>query len=150
MDDSDEIIEMGKQGFTCSQMLMLKALELQGKDNPDLVRSMTGFAGGLGWTGDICGVLTGATAVLSLYAGKGQADDEDDPRLMFMIEDLVHWFSDKYGKIYGGIRCTDILGPDAGKIDMQRCSEIIQDTFQYIKELLVNNGFDLSGESLDG
>lgn len=148
MDDHDNLLGFGRQGFNCAQMMMLKALELQGKDEPDVVRVSAGFAGGLGYTGGICGVLTGAVAVLSLYAGKGLAGEQQDPRLDFMVADLVKWFTEKYGKIYGGTECQCILGGHYD-LQMERCPEIIISTFDQVKEILIKNGYDLSGMALD-
>ena len=48
MDDIDQLMALRKQGFYCSQILMLQGLEMMGKDNPDLIRAMHGLAGGLG------------------------------------------------------------------------------------------------------
>ena len=109
MDEMDRLIELRRQGFFCSQILMLLGLELQGKTNPDLVRSLQALAGGLGFTGETCGSLTGGACLLGLYAGKGSPEEEDDPRLLFMVEDLVGWFKGDYGQKYGGIRCEETL-----------------------------------------
>jgi len=98
MDEMAHLIELRRQGFFCSQILMLLGLELQGKTNPDLVRTMQALAGGLGFTGETCGSLTGGACLLGLYAGKGRPEDEDDPRLLFMVEDLVRWFKEDYGQ----------------------------------------------------
>jgi hypothetical protein len=144
MEDMDRIRELRQQGFFCSQILILLGLELQGKINPDLVRCMHGLAGGLGFTGETCGSLTGGACLLGLYAGKGLPEQEEDPRLLFMIEDLVKWFKGGFGNEYGGIRCDDILA-DNSKNLILRCPGMILGTFQKIKELLVENGFDLSG-----
>jgi hypothetical protein len=92
MDDLDRMRELKQQGFFCSQILMTLGLELQGKENPDLIRAMHGLAGGLGFTGETCGALTGGACLLGLYAGKGQPGDEENLKLNFMIEDLVKWF----------------------------------------------------------
>ena len=35
---------------------------------------------------------------------KRAQDEEEDPRLNVMIGELVEWFGDEYGRIYGGIR----------------------------------------------
>jgi C_GCAxxG_C_C family probable redox protein len=144
-DDMDRMREFKSQGFYCSQILLLQGMELQGKSNPDLVRSMQGLAGGLGFTGDICGALTGGTCLLGLYAGKGLAEEDEDPRLLFMIEDLVKWFRDEYGVHYNGIRCEQILNDDPAN-KTGRCPMIVAGTFQKIKDLLVENGFELSGD----
>ena len=138
---------MKQQGFFCSQILLLLGLELQGKENPDLVRAAHGLAGGLGFTGETCGALTGGACLVALYAGKGMPDEEDDPRLMFILEDLVKWFKAGYGQQFGGIRCEEILGENA-RYMAARCPTIVAGTFQKVKELLVENGFDLAGDEL--
>lgn len=147
MDDMERMREMKAQGFYCSQILMKLGLELQGKDNPDLVRAAHGLAGGLGFSGELCGALSGGAILLGLYAGKGQPEEEQDPRLDFMITDLVNWFKQEYGQSFGGIRCEDIVG-DSGKNMATRCPLIVAGTFQRVKELLVENGFDLAGSEL--
>lgn len=145
MDDMDRMLELGRQGFFCSQILMLQGLELQGKSNPDLVRAMHGLAGGLGFTGETCGALTGAVCLLGLYAGKGAPEADEDLRLMLMVGELVAWFKETYGQTYGGIRCATILESDPnGRMSM--CPTLVAGTLQKVKELLVENGFDLSGE----
>jgi C_GCAxxG_C_C family probable redox protein len=144
MSDQEEMLALKNQGFNCSQIIVKMGLDLLGKDNPDLVKSMQGLAGGLGYTGDVCGALTGAVCLLGLYAGKGNAETAEDPRLLFMVEDLVKWFKEKATKEYGGIHCLDIVNDDSQKM-AARCPVLIEGCFQKAKELLVENGFDLSG-----
>ena len=43
-DDSFRIAELLLEGFTCGHILAKLALEAQGRDNPDLVRAMSGLA----------------------------------------------------------------------------------------------------------
>jgi C_GCAxxG_C_C family probable redox protein len=147
MDDMERMREMKAQGFYCSQILMKLGLELQGKENPDLVRAAHGLAGGLGFSGELCGALTGGAILLGLYAGKGLPEEEQDPRLDFMITDLVNWFKQEYGQSYGGIRCEDIVG-DSGKNMAVRCPLLVAGTYQRVKDLLVENEFDLAGPEL--
>lgn len=144
MDDLDTMKEFKSQGFVCSQIILKMGLELQGKENPDLVKAVQGLAGGLGYTGDVCGALSGSACLLGLYAGKGKPEDEDDPRLMFMIEDLVKWFKTEYGQVYGGIHCENIISR-SGTQAASTCALITAGTFQKVKDLLVENGYDLSG-----
>jgi C_GCAxxG_C_C family probable redox protein len=105
---------------------------------------MHGLAGGLGFSGELCGALTGGASLLGLYAGKGTPEQEEDPKLDFMIQDLVKWFKAEYGKQFGGIRCEEILaGNNQNK--MTRCPLMVSGVIQKVNELLVENGFDLSG-----
>jgi hypothetical protein len=143
-DDLVRMKELKQQGFFCSQILIILGLELQGKSNPDLVRSMHGLAGGLGFMGETCGTLTGGACLLGLYAGKGLPEEQEDPRLLFMIEALLKWFKEKFGGQYGGITCNHIL-EDNPKNQFTRCPPLVAETYQKVKELLVENGFDLSG-----
>jgi C_GCAxxG_C_C family probable redox protein len=138
--------ELKQQGFFCSQILLILGMELQGKTNPDLVRAMNALAGGIGFTGEICGALTGGACLLGLYAGRGTLAEEEKPKLNFMLEDLVRWFKNDYGQAYGGIRCQEIVG-DNGQNMSTRCPAMVAGTFQKVKELLVENGFDLAGET---
>jgi C_GCAxxG_C_C family probable redox protein len=144
MDDFDPLIALRKQGFYCSQILILQGLEQMGKSNPDLVRAMHGLAGGLGFTGELCGALTGGASLLGLYAGKGTPEQEEDPRLIFMVEDLVKWFKAEYGEQFGGIRCEEILD-GSSQNQMKRCPILVAGVLQKVKDLLVENGFNLSG-----
>ena len=144
MDDFETLREMKAQGFHCSQILLKFGLELQGKENPDLVRAMHGLAGGVGFTGELCGALTGGACLLGLYAGKGLPEEEEDEHLNLMVEDLVNWFKQQYGQSFGGIRCAEIVGEN-GQYKAARCPQIVAETYQQVKELLIENGFSLEG-----
>jgi len=144
MDEIEHLIILRRQGFYCSQILMLQGLEQLGKSNPDLIRAMHGLAGGLGFSGELCGALTGGASLLGLYAGKGEAEQPDDPRLDFMIQDLVKWFKAEYSEQFGGIRCEEILAGNSQNQSI-RCSILVAGVLQKVKDLLVENGYDLSG-----
>ena len=104
---------------------------------------MSGLAGGLGFSGDVCGALTGGACLLGLYAGRGAPDEEEDPRLNLMIADLVDWFSGEYSEMYGGIQCRVILDDDPGNRKV-RCPTLVFGVYEKVKSLLVENGFDLA------
>jgi C_GCAxxG_C_C family probable redox protein len=144
MEDLNRIKELKQQGFYCSQIILVMGMELLGKENPDLVRCMSSLAGGIGWSGEVCGALTGGACLVGLYAGKGTPQDAEDLRQNFMLMDLVKWFKEEHGERYGGIRCEQILAGDQQNKAV-RCPVLVSTTFQKVKELLVENGFDLSG-----
>ncbi len=144
MDELERIKELKGEGFYCSQILMLLGMDLLGKSNPDLIKAVNALAGGLGFTGHICGALTGGACLLGLYAGKGKPEQEEDERLNLMIMDLVEWFKQTTGSQYGGIDCDTILGKNLNNIPL-RCPQVVQGVFQKTKELLIEYGYDLSG-----
>jgi C_GCAxxG_C_C family probable redox protein len=144
MDNMEQLITLRKQGFYCSQMIILEGMEQMGKSNPDLVRAMHGLAGGLGFSGELCGALTGGASLVGLYAGKGIPEQEEDPRLIFITEDLVKWFKAEYTEQFGGIRCEEILAGNSQN-QISRCPIMVMGVLQKVKELLIENGYDLSG-----
>lgn len=144
MDDSIRIMELKTQGFYCSQILVLLGLELQGKNNPDLVRSIQALAGGIGFSGNLCGALTGGSCLLGLYAGKGKPEEQEDERLNLMLLSLVDWFTETTGSQYSGINCDQILEGKQSNIP-SRCPPLILAVYQKVKQLLVEYGFDLNG-----
>jgi C_GCAxxG_C_C family probable redox protein len=137
------MIHLAQQGFYCSQILLFMGLEAQGKADADLIRAMGGLAGGLGFSGDICGALTGGACLLGLYAGKGAPEEEEDPRLNVMVHQLVEWFRGEHGQTYGGSSCEAILGDDPAS-RTTRCPALVLSTYKKVKALLIENGFDLS------
>jgi C_GCAxxG_C_C family probable redox protein len=144
LDDLLRINELRAGGFYCSQILVSMGLELQGKTNPDLVRSVQALAGGIGFCGGLCGALTGGACLLGLYAGKGKPGEQEDERLNLMLLDLVDWFKLNVGKRYNGIDCEMILEGKQANIP-ERCPGIVREVYQKAKELLVAYGFELSG-----
>jgi C_GCAxxG_C_C family probable redox protein len=143
-EDFLRMLELSQQGFYCSQILLTLGLENQGKENPDLIRAMNGLIGGLCFAGKLCGALSGGACLLALYAGKGTAGEQGDPKLELMIHRLVEWFEEQYGERYGGIDCDDILENNPQNRP-QRCPQIVRETYAKVQELLLENGFQLEG-----
>jgi len=145
MKTSERVEELGRQGMHCSQILLTLGLELRGEENPQLVKSVAGLAGGMGFSGRTCGTLTGAACLIGLYAGRGSFEDEEDYRLRLLVTQLVEWFEDRFGGEYGGTTCDDILDGKSSNM-LLRCPGIVTETFQKVKELLVEEGLDLAGD----
>jgi C_GCAxxG_C_C family probable redox protein len=141
-DETFRMMELGMQGFNCSQILALMALEAQGRENPELVRAMSGLLAGLG-CGRLCGALTGGCCVLGMYAGKDCAESNADPRLQTMLSNYVEWFESEYTRSYGGINCADIVQDDA-RNRMTRCALVVMESFEKVKEILAENDYDFS------
>ncbi|MBI4962888.1 MAG: C_GCAxxG_C_C family protein [Desulfomonile tiedjei] len=135
------MIQRVQQGFHCSEILLFAGLDAQGKTNPDLIRTVSGLAGGVGFSGELCGALTGGACLLGLYNGRGSENEEADPRLNIMVSELMDWFASKYGAQYGGIRCREITEDDPKK-QPERCPRIVAGVLKKVQSLLAENGFE--------
>ncbi|HPF07707.1 MAG TPA: C-GCAxxG-C-C family protein [Spirochaetota bacterium] len=137
------IVELAGQGFFCSQILLQMGLDALGRENPELIKAIGGLPGGLGFCGKNCGALTGGACLISLYAGKGTAEETPDIRLNEMISKLVNWFDETYGSVYGGINCRDIIENNPANMK-ERCPQMVLATYEKVKEILIENQYNLS------
>jgi C_GCAxxG_C_C family probable redox protein len=134
------MLELKQKGYCCAQIMLILALEAQGKTNDDLVRAAGGLCFGIGMSGEICGAFAGGACLISLYTGKGPEDEEVDMRLPSMMSELGQWFQEAMGESYGGIRCDDILSRYP---DKSVCGSIVAATFSKAVEILNAHGIDL-------
>jgi hypothetical protein len=127
------------KGYCCAQIILILALEAQGKTNADLVRSAGGLCFGINWSGEVCGALSGGACLISLYAGKGADEEVPYSRYMTMIGELVEWFTVAADDEYGGTRCHEILEKFP---DRSICGLIVTETYKKCMDILVGHGFD--------
>lgn len=145
MKAAERIAELGGQGLYCSQILLELALDLRGEQNRQLVASMAALAGGMGFSGRTCGCLTGGACALGLYGGRGGVDEPADPRLDPMVQGLVEWFEARFATEGGSTRCDDILAAASTAGSPKPCPAMVAETFTRVKELLIEEGFELDG-----
>lgn len=143
MNDYDlDILRLHTQGFCCAQIIVQMALEMQGVENPGLVRAMSGLCVGFSSPQGACGALTGAACLIAYYAGKGAAAEEADDRLPLMLSELSEWFEEYATARFGGISCSAIV-PD-GRPDASVCGELVSECYGKALTILVENGIDPS------
>ena len=64
------MIDLAEKKYNCSQIIMDLFLEQEQKENPGLMRAMSGLGDGCGFFHETCGVMTGAASVFGLYANR--------------------------------------------------------------------------------
>ena len=137
-----QMIELAEKNYNCSQIMMILALQQEGKENPGLVRAMSGLGDGCGFFNETCGVMTGAASMLAWYAGKGADGEEESEKLLPMLQDLGDWFQQEIGAKYSGTRCRDIAGDLVGTPECKQiCGLIIFQTYHNVNEILEPNNF---------
>ncbi len=142
MDLFDRMLELSGQGYFCAQILMILALESEGKEDPDLIRAVGGLNGGLGFSGRTCGALTGGCCLLGYFLGKGEPEELEDPDAQALTASLADWFEDTFSEQFGGCSCREILEGDPGN-KMRRCPEIVEAVYLKCGELLQEKGIPL-------
>ena len=141
-----ELMSLDGKRYHCSQILIILALRLMGKDeNIDLIRAAGGLTVGLGHSNETCGALLGGACLLGLYGSKGHDGEEEAEWLRLATRRLVEWFRESYSVdardplIEGqkSIRCADFLACHGFK----HCGVLVQNVYTKALELL--NEFDV-------
>lgn len=134
-----------REGFCCSQLLMLLLLRERGEDNPELIRAMHGLGMGLGFSNGPCGLLTGGAAVLGVLAGKGEPGELPRPELIPVINDYAEWFFERV-QPFGGPNCESVTsglnGGTDGPPNMQACAVLLAECWGKLGELREHYGLD--------
>lgn len=118
----EEILDLKLKGYCCSQILMEMGLKRMEKENLDLIFAMAGLCDGAK-SGRICGILSAGICLLYLADPK-EAD-------MGLAEDLTDWFEDAFGST----ECSELVG-EHPLSKVEKCSMMLEDSFQKIEELL--------------
>lgn len=134
------MLQMAHQGYACSQIMMLLALDACGRSNPDLVRCMAGPAYGCGDGRGTCGTLTAGCCLLALFAGQGDDGPPVAERLILMQQELVDWFEGRVGAPDGAVTCAAIVGADGPAAARQRCGSLVADTYRRVMVILEAHG----------
>lgn len=132
----EQVNQLLAQKFHCSQIMMRLGMDALALEEPNLVKVMTGLAGGLGGCGRNCGALTGGVCMFSLFAGRGDAAESSHPELEEMVSEYLSWFEESYGSP----NCDDILMGDKGNIP-RTCPDLILSAGQKAMEILEDHGF---------
>ena len=81
-------------------------------DPATAMKIASGFGGGMGRMGEMCGAVTGAIMVLGLKYGQTRSDDKVAKE---RAHALVREFAGKFEKQHGFLVCRELLGCDISR-----------------------------------
>ena len=96
-------------GFNCAESIVAAFVDVVGTPHERLVCAATPFGAGVGCTGNVCGLVSGAAIVLGCAIGRSDPKDvATKERAYAAIRELM----EAVGSSAGSILCTEILGAD--------------------------------------
>ena len=104
----EQAVKTFSGGLNCTQAVLSVFCERFGLERQQALRLATGFGGGIGMGGDICGAVSGAIMALGLKYGICEPDKEAKARMYRLTGALKEEFSRRAGSIL----CRDLLGFD--------------------------------------
>ena len=100
-----------KMGYNCAQSVVLAFKDILGIDEKTAVTLVSGFGGGFGRMREVCGAVSGMTAVLS--ALEGYCDPGNDTAKMELYK-KVQALMKEFKEINGSYICHELLSLSEG------------------------------------
>lgn len=123
-----------KDGLNCSESIVHAFNEML--DNPlnsEALKMATGFGGGLGHAGCMCGALTGSVMVLGLFKGRAEAGQARE-----LAYDLANDFHNRFLKEYGATCCRALnLHEFDSPEHLRRCLKLTGGTAKLLMEFIL-------------
>lgn len=95
-----------KEGYNCSQSVLLAFSDITGLDNDTAAKISSSFGGGLGRMREVCGAVSGAAMVLGLVKGCSDNKNFDAKKAQYK---LVQEFASRFKEKNGSIICRELL-----------------------------------------
>jgi len=140
----DEAVNRFKEGFSCSQAILITYGKQYGIDEKTARMIARSFGGGMARTCQTCGAVTGSYMVLGLENGQDNEKEAKDKTYA-----LVQTFAQRFQQIHGNVNCQQLLGGcDLGTIEGQdyfrsnnlvyKCKGVVRDAAIILEDLISN------------
>lgn len=97
------------EGFNCSQSVVLTMQELLGLQDELVLKAATGFGGGVGNMGFMCGALAGGIMTIGLKYGRSKIGQKVEKERTYVL--CAEWLK-RFRDHFGSSDCIDILKVD--------------------------------------
>lgn len=132
----EEVHAKREAGFNCAEGVFWGVTQSVDMDLP--VSCVTGFGGGIGDTGSVCGALTGAIAAVGAYFGRIEPGENEKKR---ECNSICATIVDGFQQEMGTELCREILGhlpgerPATGKVGINpKCKQAVTVAFRLALE----------------
>jgi C_GCAxxG_C_C family probable redox protein len=121
--------------------------EKLGVNNPEVIKAVGLFGGGIAGTGDVCGAMLGGIACISAQCSRGAVTDKESPK-MFKLGHMLDQAFTEITSEFGGKDCSQIArvdwldaeqvkqyyqGADSRK---HHCQRVVGETAQALGEII--------------
>jgi len=142
-----QALECFKSGYACSQAVLLAFCEELGMDRGTASKVASGFLGGMGRMGEVCGAVTGAFMVLGLETWTADFPSaEEKNKVIARIREFTETFKQRHGSIL----CKDLLGCVIGTAEGHKeatdkglfvsvCRPVVQEAGEILEGMLEGN-----------
>lgn len=105
----EQAIAHFKEGYNCTQAVVLAHLDLLGIDKEQAMKLCQSFGGGMGRLRQVCGTVSGMFFVAGALTGSGEPRDMESKKTNY---EAVQKLAAEFEKKNGSIICATLLGLD--------------------------------------
>ncbi|MDK1024632.1 MAG: C-GCAxxG-C-C family protein [Gammaproteobacteria bacterium] len=121
--------------------------EKLGTSNPEVIKAVGLFGGGIAGTGDVCGAMLGGIACISSQCSRGDLSEQESPKMFKLGHMLDKAFAD-ITREFGGKDCNQIARVDWLDRDQvtnfyqgsdsrrKYCQEVVGETARALGEII--------------
>ncbi|MBI4686549.1 MAG: C_GCAxxG_C_C family protein [Nitrospirae bacterium] len=143
MDRAEQAISNFKEGYNCSQALLLAFQDVFGIDRETILKLAAPFGGGIGRLGETCGAVTGALMIIGLKYGNTGLEPLAKEKMYGIVNDFVENFKERNNSII----CKELLHCDLSTMEGFKeardkrlipslCPKFVKDAVEIAEELL--------------
>jgi C_GCAxxG_C_C family probable redox protein len=141
----ERVQQIYDSGFNCAESVLKACQELYQLPGAEVVpRVATGFGGGIGRKGSVCGALTGGIMALGLEMGRMDPKDAQARDRLYGIAREIY---EKFEKEFGTVLCFNLTQCDLSTPEGQKkakelnlhknlCSQFVQGMVKWVGEVV--------------
>jgi len=143
MNRVEKATHLFKNNFNCAQAVLAAFADAGHLDEAGALKLGSGFGGGIGCGGDVCGALTGAVMVMGLCCGTA---DPLDKTTKLEVYRKVRRLTEEYKLRTGSTICRELLGFDMSTPEGQQlakqpdafhdCPQFVRIAAEILEEML--------------
>jgi C_GCAxxG_C_C family probable redox protein len=106
---AQEAVKLFDSGYNCAEAVLLALSEKFSTETPLIPRIATGFGGGIGRSGNVCGALSGAIMAIGLRIGCDKAEEKEK---RYTAYNTALQMIKEFEKEFGSINCKTLTQCD--------------------------------------
>ena len=130
--------------FNCAQAVLLSHCEEYGLPQTIAKKISCGFGGGMGYSGETCGAVSGAIMLIGLKYGRFEEADRESKGKTYT---LAKKLTDKFKEEFGSIHCFELIKYNLAN-DEEREKARKSGIFKELCPALVKRAVELAEELL--
>jgi C_GCAxxG_C_C family probable redox protein len=121
MNRIQKAMQLFSSNFNCAQAVLAAFADELGLDESAALKLASGFGGGIGCTGGVCGALSGAVMAMGLRYGTADALDKTTKLEVYR---KVRRLTEEYKLRTGSTICRELMGFDMSTPQGQRLAKV--------------------------